>query len=64
MVYFWIGIQIVISIIVAIDYSCRVPNITSVTNVVKHSKATICKIQIIQEPTELSIIVEDNGVGV
>lgn len=36
----------------------------SVTNVVKHSKATICKIQIIQEPTELSIIVEDNGVGV
>lgn len=36
----------------------------AVTNVVKHSNATICKIYIKQSPTELLIQVQDNGVGI
>ncbi|MEW9110173.1 MAG: sensor histidine kinase [Cytobacillus gottheilii] len=35
----------------------------AVTNVVKHSKASYCKIKIIQTEKEIKIIVEDNGVG-
>ncbi|RDW17385.1 sensor histidine kinase [Oceanobacillus chungangensis] len=33
------------------------------TNVVKHSKATFCKISLRQSSSELTIIVEDNGIG-
>ncbi|MFC7061005.1 sensor histidine kinase [Halobacillus seohaensis] len=36
----------------------------AVTNVVKHSEATACHVRIKQSPNELSIAVEDNGVGV
>ncbi|SEA00584.1 two-component system, NarL family, sensor histidine kinase DesK [Thalassobacillus cyri] len=36
----------------------------AVTNVVKHSKATICRIIIQQSPKETKITVEDNGTGV
>ncbi|MFC0215910.1 histidine kinase [Paenibacillus chartarius] len=35
----------------------------AVTNVVKHSKATECSIEIRQESTELVVTVRDNGVG-
>ena len=34
-----------------------------VNNILKHSKATIVTIQIIKDIEELTIIVEDNGVG-
>ncbi|ASK61926.1 sensor histidine kinase [Virgibacillus phasianinus] len=36
----------------------------AVTNVVKHSGATFCKIIIKQIPTELTITVMDNGIGI
>ncbi|MFG6113740.1 histidine kinase [Halobacillus sp. MO56] len=36
----------------------------AVTNVVKHSKATVCRIIIQQSPKETKITVEDNGTGV
>ncbi|MBU8878449.1 sensor histidine kinase [Bacillus sp. FJAT-29790] len=36
----------------------------AVTNVVKHSKATICEITIEQTPNEICIIVSDNGKGI
>ncbi|NRG47246.1 sensor histidine kinase [Bacillus sp. CRN 9] len=36
----------------------------AVTNVVKHSKATVCKISIEQKTKEISIKIEDNGIGI
>ncbi|MFZ3579909.1 sensor histidine kinase [Virgibacillus sp. DJP39] len=36
----------------------------TVTNIVKHSKATFCRIKISQLPKELLITVQDNGVGI
>ncbi|OLO25136.1 sensor histidine kinase [Alkalihalophilus pseudofirmus] len=36
----------------------------SVTNVVKHSQATVCYISIEQHPNEICIKVKDNGVGI
>src|SRR5690625_1241388 len=53
-----------------IDTSLLIENVLSlslkeaVTNIVKHSRATICKILIMQSPTELLVQVEDNGVGI
>ncbi|WP_085993916.1 sensor histidine kinase [Oceanobacillus senegalensis] len=35
----------------------------AVTNVVKHSEATVCKISIIQSQSEITITVWDNGIG-
>lgn len=35
----------------------------AVTNIVKHSQASICNVSIIQSPTEVMIKVQDNGVG-
>lgn len=52
-----------------IDTSLLIENVLSlslkeaVTNVVKHSNATICEISIKQSPTELLVQVKDNGVG-
>lgn len=36
----------------------------AVTNVVKHSKASVCKISILQSESEISITVWDNGIGI
>jgi two-component system sensor histidine kinase DesK len=36
----------------------------AVTNVVKHSQATACKISFEQTPTEIRIMIHDNGVGI
>ncbi|RBW68636.1 sensor histidine kinase [Bacillus taeanensis] len=36
----------------------------AVTNVVKHSQGTSCKVVIQESPDELQIIVQDNGVGI
>lgn len=36
----------------------------AVTNVVKHSNATVCEVQIIHSPSEVSIHIRDNGVGI
>lgn len=36
----------------------------AVTNVVKHSKATVCKIEIEQSDTEICIKISDNGIGI
>ncbi|KAB2330241.1 sensor histidine kinase [Cytobacillus depressus] len=36
----------------------------AVTNVVKHSKATVCRITIDQNSNEISIKIEDNGIGI
>lgn len=36
----------------------------AVTNVVKHSKATVCTITIHQETNEISVTVSDNGIGI
>jgi two-component system, NarL family, sensor histidine kinase DesK len=36
----------------------------TITNVVKHSKASVCKISISQSESEISITVWDNGIGI
>ncbi|KHE71115.1 sensor histidine kinase [Halobacillus sp. BBL2006] len=36
----------------------------AVTNVVKHSEATSCKVAISQSPTEITVTVEDDGKGI
>ncbi|GGA83186.1 sensor histidine kinase [Ornithinibacillus halotolerans] len=36
----------------------------AVTNVVKHSKARICRVKIQQLPSEVCIIVQDDGIGI
>src|SRR5690606_34195960 len=36
----------------------------AVTNVVKHSKATVCTIKIEQSETEICISISDNGIGI
>lgn len=36
----------------------------TITNVIKHSKATVCRILIIQSPKEIKIEIHDNGIGV
>lgn len=36
----------------------------AVTNVVKHSNATVCEVQIIHSPSEVSIHIRDNGGGI
>ncbi|MFD2629765.1 sensor histidine kinase [Oceanobacillus kapialis] len=35
----------------------------AVTNVVKHSKATVCRVDISNSPNEQKLVVQDNGVG-
>jgi two-component system, NarL family, sensor histidine kinase DesK len=35
----------------------------AVTNVVKHSKATVCQVEISNTPSERVLIIQDNGVG-
>ncbi|MFD1172649.1 sensor histidine kinase [Oceanobacillus picturae] len=35
----------------------------AVTNVVKHSKATVCQVEISNTPSEQVLIIQDNGVG-
>ncbi|MFC0558957.1 sensor histidine kinase [Halalkalibacter alkalisediminis] len=36
----------------------------AVTNIIKHSQATICRVSIHESPAELQILVQDNGVGI
>ncbi|MCJ8006454.1 histidine kinase [Lederbergia wuyishanensis] len=60
-----------------IDGNCKLSNVSlflenilsmcmkeAVTNVVKHSKATVCKISIEQSKNDICIKIEDNGVGI
>ncbi|MFO1443809.1 sensor histidine kinase [Bacillus sp. Bva_UNVM-123] len=36
----------------------------AVTNIVKHSRATICEIKIEQTPNAISMVISDNGIGI